>query len=281
MITVHMIGNAHIDPVWLWRWTAGVVEVLSTCRAAADLLDAQPGLRLYPRRGLGLRAGRAPRPRRCSPASGARSQAAAGRSSAAGGSSPTATSPRGVARQADGSWACAGSASASASRPDVAYNVDSFGHTAFLPSLMREHGFASYVMMRPGAAREAAARLALPLAGARRRRGRDLAHPRELHDAGGRGGGAQCEGCGGRGRPRRAARDVLLRRGRPRRGPDPGADRLDPRPREELSRCGAAVQRPAALLRGRGPARRRASPLSRTSCSTTPSAATRSCGRSR
>ncbi len=35
-------------------------------------------------------------------------------------------------------------------RPDVAYNVDSFGHTAYLPSLLREHGFASYVMMRPG-----------------------------------------------------------------------------------------------------------------------------------
>jgi alpha-mannosidase len=33
---------------------------------------------------------------------------------------------------------------------DVAYNVDSFGHTAFLPSLMREQGFRRYVMMRPG-----------------------------------------------------------------------------------------------------------------------------------
>ena len=42
MITVHMIGNAHLDPVWLWRWPAGVGEALATCRAACDLLDAEP-----------------------------------------------------------------------------------------------------------------------------------------------------------------------------------------------------------------------------------------------
>jgi hypothetical protein len=31
-----MIGNAHIDPVWLWRWQAGLDEVLASFRAAAD-----------------------------------------------------------------------------------------------------------------------------------------------------------------------------------------------------------------------------------------------------
>jgi len=30
----HMVGNAHIDPVWLWNWPEGVSEVISTCRAA-------------------------------------------------------------------------------------------------------------------------------------------------------------------------------------------------------------------------------------------------------
>ena len=42
MITVHMIGNAHLDPVWLWRWPAGVGEALATCRTACDLLDDEP-----------------------------------------------------------------------------------------------------------------------------------------------------------------------------------------------------------------------------------------------
>ena len=36
---LHMIGNAHIDPVWLWRWTDGCAEAISTCWAAIDRLD--------------------------------------------------------------------------------------------------------------------------------------------------------------------------------------------------------------------------------------------------
>lgn len=36
--TLHMIGNAHIDPVWLWRWPEGMHEVLATLRSALDRL---------------------------------------------------------------------------------------------------------------------------------------------------------------------------------------------------------------------------------------------------
>ncbi len=42
MITVHLIGNAHLDPVWLWRWPAGVGEAIATCRSAVQLLDKYP-----------------------------------------------------------------------------------------------------------------------------------------------------------------------------------------------------------------------------------------------
>jgi alpha-mannosidase len=38
-LTVHMIGNAHLDPVWLWHWQQGADEAVGTCRAACDLLD--------------------------------------------------------------------------------------------------------------------------------------------------------------------------------------------------------------------------------------------------
>ena len=38
-LTVHMIGNAHLDPVWLWRKSAGIDEAIATCRTACDLLD--------------------------------------------------------------------------------------------------------------------------------------------------------------------------------------------------------------------------------------------------
>lgn len=38
-----MISNAHLDPVWLWRWEEGCVEALSTFRTAADLIDEYDG----------------------------------------------------------------------------------------------------------------------------------------------------------------------------------------------------------------------------------------------
>ena len=35
--TVHLVSNAHLDPVWLWEWEEGAAEALATFRAAADL----------------------------------------------------------------------------------------------------------------------------------------------------------------------------------------------------------------------------------------------------
>ncbi len=43
-LTVHMIANAHIDPVWMWTWPAGVDEAINTCRTACDVLDEYPDL---------------------------------------------------------------------------------------------------------------------------------------------------------------------------------------------------------------------------------------------
>ena len=42
MKTVHMIGNAHLDPVWLWRYSDGVDAALATARSACDRLDEYP-----------------------------------------------------------------------------------------------------------------------------------------------------------------------------------------------------------------------------------------------
>ncbi|MEJ2635206.1 MAG: glycoside hydrolase family 38 C-terminal domain-containing protein [Calditrichia bacterium] len=36
--TVHLICNAHLDPVWQWRWEEGCAEALSTFRTAVQLL---------------------------------------------------------------------------------------------------------------------------------------------------------------------------------------------------------------------------------------------------
>jgi len=36
---LHLLCNAHIDPVWLWEWSEGAAEALSTFRSAADLCE--------------------------------------------------------------------------------------------------------------------------------------------------------------------------------------------------------------------------------------------------
>ncbi|MFH1476609.1 MAG: glycoside hydrolase family 38 C-terminal domain-containing protein [Verrucomicrobiota bacterium] len=41
-IIIHMIGNAHLDPAWLWRWPDGVQEAIATFRSAIDRLKESP-----------------------------------------------------------------------------------------------------------------------------------------------------------------------------------------------------------------------------------------------
>src|SRR4051812_25825724 len=36
--TLHMIGNAHLDPVWLWRWQEGFQSAKATFRSALNLM---------------------------------------------------------------------------------------------------------------------------------------------------------------------------------------------------------------------------------------------------
>ncbi len=35
--TIHLVCNAHLDPVWLWEWEEGAAAAISTFRTAADL----------------------------------------------------------------------------------------------------------------------------------------------------------------------------------------------------------------------------------------------------
>lgn len=39
MKKIHLICNAHLDPVWLWRWDEGAGEALSTFKIAADFCE--------------------------------------------------------------------------------------------------------------------------------------------------------------------------------------------------------------------------------------------------
>jgi alpha-mannosidase len=148
MKTVHLIFNAHLDPVWLWPWQAGLDAVLATCRSACDRLDAHPDL-IFTKADAWFFE----QVEKVDPALFKRVHAyvAAGRWSLAGGwwIQPDCNLPSefGLGKQIQmgkeyftqhfGTF------------PKVAYNVDSFGHAAGLPDLMRQAGQEYYVMMRP------------------------------------------------------------------------------------------------------------------------------------
>jgi len=44
-LSLHLIGNAHLDPVWLWDWREGMNEGIATCRAMVDMLRDFPEFR--------------------------------------------------------------------------------------------------------------------------------------------------------------------------------------------------------------------------------------------
>lgn len=43
MKKIHLICNAHLDPVWLWQWKEGAAEAISTFRIAADFCEKYDG----------------------------------------------------------------------------------------------------------------------------------------------------------------------------------------------------------------------------------------------
>jgi alpha-mannosidase len=147
-ITIHLVCKAHIDPVWLWPWTAGLDEILNTCAAACDLLDRNPDviftrgeawvyqqiekldpdlfdrIRALVRRGQWEVVGGWYLQPDCNipHAEGFRKQIQLGKQ---------------YFLERFGRF------------PRVAFNVDSFGHAPVLPELMVESGQKYYVMMRP------------------------------------------------------------------------------------------------------------------------------------
>jgi alpha-mannosidase len=40
---IHLVANAHLDPVWLWQWEEGAGEALSTFRQAAEFCERYKG----------------------------------------------------------------------------------------------------------------------------------------------------------------------------------------------------------------------------------------------
>ncbi len=147
-LIVHMVGNAHIDPVWLWPWQAGVDEVLATFRSAADRCDEYPEFiftrgeswtyewveRLDP--ALFRRVAKLIEKGRWHVTGGQYLQPDC--------NLPTATGFRRGLEHGQRYFKDRFGVS-----PVVGYNVDSFGHAASLPDIYASMGYIGYCFQRP------------------------------------------------------------------------------------------------------------------------------------
>ncbi len=149
MKKVHLIGNAHLDPVWLWQWYEGYAEVKATFRSALDRMKEFPDFRF-----TSACAAYYEWVRDSDPAmfDEIRARVREDRWSIAGGwyIQPDCNIPSGesFARHALISQRFFRKEFGRTAR--VGYNVDSFGHNGSIPMLLRNSGMDAYVFMRPG-----------------------------------------------------------------------------------------------------------------------------------
>lgn len=146
--TVHMVGNAHLDPVWLWQWQEGFQEAKATFRSVLNLMAANPDF-LFTSSSAAIYEW----VEQNDPAMFAEIQdrVAEGRWEIAGGwwIQPDCNIPGGESFVRQGLYGQRYFAEKLGVTATVGYNPDSFGHAATLPQILRKSGMDSYVMMRP------------------------------------------------------------------------------------------------------------------------------------
>ncbi len=146
---VHMIGNAHIDPVWLWLWQEGYQEVKATFRSALDRISESDDFVFtcacadYYR---WVEENDAPM------FAEMKTRIAEGRWRVVGGMwiQPDCNMPSGESFARHFLYSQRYFYEKFGVVAKTAYNVDSFGHNGMFPQIFKRAGVENYVMMRPG-----------------------------------------------------------------------------------------------------------------------------------
>lgn len=145
---IHMIGQGHLDPVWLWPWTEGRAEALATCYAALNCLKQYPDFHFTRGEALVYRWIEAEAPEMWAEIKQFMAQ---GRWHVVNGMviQPDMNLPSGESFVRQALLGKRYLQQKLGVDVTVAYCVDSFGHAGTLPQILRKCGFDSYVFMRP------------------------------------------------------------------------------------------------------------------------------------
>jgi alpha-mannosidase len=145
---VHLICNAHLDPVWLWEWEEGAAEALSTFRVAAELCEATEGFIFCHNEVLLYEWIEAFEPALFERI---RRLVAMGRWHIMGGwfLQPDCNMPSGESFLRQIQIGRRYFQKTFGKRPTTAINFDSFGHSRGLVQILAQCGFDSYLVCRP------------------------------------------------------------------------------------------------------------------------------------
>ena len=143
-----LIGNAHIDPVWLWRWTEGMQEVKATFRSALDRMREYPDFKFCASSAAFYEFVEQNDPAMFEEI---RERVAEGRWEIVGGwwVEPDCNIPSGESFARHALYAQRYFQDRFGRMATVGYNPDAFGHAGTLPQILRKSGLARYMFMRP------------------------------------------------------------------------------------------------------------------------------------
>lgn len=146
---LHMIGNAHIDPVWLWQWQEGYQEIKATFRSALDRMKEFPDFIF-----TGSSAAFYEWVEQNDPAmfEEIKQRIQEGRWEIVGGwwIQPDCNIPSGESFARQALYAQRYFKEKFGVTAKVGYNPDSFGHAGMLPQILKQSGMDYYTFMRPG-----------------------------------------------------------------------------------------------------------------------------------
>lgn len=146
---LYMIGNAHIDPVWLWQWQEGFQEIKATFRSALDRMKEYPDFVFTSSSAAFYEWIENNDPVMFDEI---RERIKEGRWAVVGGwwVEPDCNIPSGESFVRQGLYAQRYFKEKFGVIAHTGYNIDSFGHNAMLPQILKKCGICNYVFMRPG-----------------------------------------------------------------------------------------------------------------------------------
>ncbi|MGA2630413.1 MAG: glycoside hydrolase family 38 C-terminal domain-containing protein [Terriglobia bacterium] len=143
-----MIGNAHIDPVWLWTWDEGMSAVVSTFRSVLDRMNENPEFTFTASSAQFYEWVQMTDPKLMDEV---RKRVAEGRWAVVGGwwIEPDVNIPNGESLVRQGLYGQQLFKQLFGKNVEIGYNPDSFGHPGTLPQILKLQGMRAYVFMRP------------------------------------------------------------------------------------------------------------------------------------